>query len=66
MIPEHMMYMVAAYFWLAGATTVFLCRLNGTLCSTFARCTLSGLLWPVIWTLLGGLYVFRSKKKADH
>lgn len=63
MISEYALYLVAAHFWFSGATTVFLCRLNGPVCSTFSRCVLSGLLWPVIWTLLGALYVSRSKPK---
>lgn len=57
------LYLIAAYFWLAGGTTVFLCRLNGVICSSFARSTLSGLVWPLIWTILGFLYVSSQKAK---
>lgn len=56
-------YLIAGYFWLAGGTTIFLCRLNGVLCRTFARSVLSGLLWPLIWTILGFLYVSSQRLK---
>lgn len=55
------MILIAAYFWLAGSTTVFLCRLNGFLSKSFARSVLSGLFWPAIWAMLSVIYFTRAK-----